>query len=359
VIVTDNPETLESLRARMLARLLAEIDEEEKAPEARIRPINQAKKWYWAAAAAVIGITIGGYFFFNRSNVVPVETLAREARFKNDLPAGGNHAILQLADGRQLTLDSAAKGILALQGGSQVSMNADGGISYQAKTKAGEVVNNTISTPAGGQFSLLLADGSKIWLNAETNLSFPAAFPGKERRVELSGEAYFEVAKNPSQPFIVAIGKAGTDHYREVEVLGTHFNVKAYADEAAVKTTLLEGKVLVSVPSTKESQTLAPGQEVSIETNGKLDFNSKADVDEAVAWQHGLFRFKNEPIGHIMEYAKRWYGIDVVYQGSIADLFVTTIPRQSTLQQFLTILETTGRVRFMIEGKKVTVIPVK
>ncbi len=357
IVVTAEPETLEALRARMLVRLLEEMGVEQGST-AMVRTMRPVRKWYWAAAATAVGIMIGGYFFFNRPTV-PAETLAKEVRFKNDIPAGGKHAVLQLADGSTILLDSALNGTVAMQGGTTIVKNANGQLTYQTGGKNAAELYNAISTPMGGEYAITLPDGSKVWLNAQTSLRFPAVFTGKNRKVELTGEAYFEVAKNAAQPFVVGIGDKGNAGYREVEVLGTHFNIKAYTDETEVKATLLEGKVKISVPASGTSQVMNPGQQVNISGDGELKLVDKADTDVVMAWHNGLFRFNGVSIREVMAQAKRWYGIDVIYKGGESEHFKSGIPRQSTLQEFLTILETTGRVQFSIDGKTVTVAPAK
>ncbi len=354
VVVTENPETMESIRARMLAKLIEEIESQGQ-PSAKVVPMRKANKWYWAAAAVAVTL-LGLAIYVGTTRKQEPAGMAENKGLKNDIPPGGNKAILQLADGTTIILDSAANGKLADQGATSIVKTNDGEITYNSGTSSVAALYNSITTPVGGQYQVTLPDGSKVWLNAMSSLRFPAAFNGKERRVELTGEAYFEVAKNAAQPFRVAIGNATTAaNYCEVEVLGTHFNIKAYNDEALLKTSLLEGKIRLTLPAKNISQIMDPGQQTQVNSTGALLMVKNADLDEVVAWHNGLFRFKEVSIEEIMLQANRWYGVDVVYEGKIDEHFVSTIPRQSTLQEFFRILEKTGRVHFKMDGKKVTV----
>jgi len=211
------------------------------------------------------------------------------------------------------------------------------------------VAFNTISTPVGGQYTVVLPDGSKVWLNAASSLKFPTAFTGTERRVELTGEGYFEVAKNKHMPFKVNFNR------EEVEVLGTHFNISAYPDEAVTRTTLLEGSVRISKNNIKKI--LVPGQQAisSMQTGG---FNiAEVNTDEAIAWKNGLFLFHNENIRSIMKKIARWYNVDVNYQGSFTNQeYGGRISQSKNLSEILKNLELTGTIHFKIEGRRVTVM---
>jgi transmembrane sensor len=221
-------------------------------------------------------------------------------------------------------------------------------------------VYNTIAVPRGGRYQLLLPDGSHVWLNAASTLRYPSAFTGAQRRVELDGEAYFEVSSLPASPggggektarmpFIVQVN--GT----EVEVLGTHFNIMAYKDEASINTTLLEGAVRVSKDD--HHQLLKPGQQAQLHPSGAITLVKKADTEKAVAWKNGAFKFDGSDIGTIMRQAARWYDIDVEYKGKVNEEFYGTIGQEMNLSQILSVLEKTGLVHFTIEGRKVTVLP--
>ena len=212
------------------------------------------------------------------------------------------------------------------------------------------MVYNTISTPRGGQYQLVLADGSKVWLNAASTLRFPATFSGTERKVELTGEGYFEVAKNATMPF-----KVGLENGVEVEVLGTHFNVMSYSDEEQVKTTLVEGKV--KVLNGENNVMLRPNQQAKFtKSNKSLVVDKDADVNKAIAWKNGLFDFDNDAITDIMRQLARWYDVEIQYSGNIVAQFYTgSIRRQVNISQVLFMLEQAGGVQFKIEGKKIIV----
>ena len=227
----------------------------------------------------------------------------------------------------------------------------NGSLSYQniSKSKTPETLYNTISTPNGGDYQLVLADGSKVWLNAASSLRFPANFVGRERKVELTGEAYFEVAKNPAMPFKVKLNGM------EVEVLGTHFNINSYADESAIRTTLLEGSIKINRPHA--SSLLKPGQQAMMDKNGQISVINDADLDEAVAWKDGKFQFDRADIHNVMRQLARWYNIDVEYKGTVASHFGGTISRDVNLSKVLGMLHLTGEVKFQVQDKKVIVMP--
>ncbi len=304
-----------------------------------------------AAAVAIIGLLfIATYLLNNRKDKNAIaKTGTKEKPYKNDVPPGGNKAILTLADGSTIVLDEAQNGNLAQQGNTKV-IKLDGKLAYNATNAGtGEILYNTISTPRGGQYQVELPDGSKVWLNAASSLHFPTAFAGKERRVEISGEAYFEIAKNKSMPFIVSVNNA------EIQVLGTHFNVMAYNDEDAVKTTLLEGAIKFA--SDNNSSLLKPGQQVQLTKERQLKVVSNVDVDEVVAWKNGMFHFEYATLGTVTRQLARWYDVDIVNQNkNIKDLFVVEMPRSSKLSDVLRVLELTGNIKFEIEGKKIIVL---
>jgi ferric-dicitrate binding protein FerR (iron transport regulator) len=264
-----------------------------------------------------------------------------------DIAPGDNRAVLKLADGSTVLLDDAAEGELSRQANAVINKTADGQLVYenQAGTDPAPLIYNTITTPRAGQYRLTLTDGTKVWLNAATSLQFPASFSGKERRVKLSGEAYFEVTKNSLQPFIVETPR------QTIEVLGTHFNVNAYEEETATKTTLLEGRVKVATGSS--SAVLKPGQQAASGTNA-IQVN-EADTEEAVAWKNGYFKFNKADIQTIMRQLERWYDVEVEYRGAVpTDLFVGKINRSENISGVLRVLEL-SEVQFKIENRKIIV----
>lgn len=320
------------------------------------RTVSLKKRiWYRIAAAAVlILIATGTYLLLNKpSNEQPIASNRLPAT--NDIAPGGNKAVLTLADGSQIVLDTTGNGTVTKQGGVTI-IKLDGQLAYnKGNNNSIEVLYNTITTPRGGQYQLTLSDGSKVWLNAASSLRYPASFAGKERKVELTGEGYFEVAKNPAMPFKVNVAGKG-----EVEVLGTHFNINSYADEATVKTTLLEGVVKVSATGsgrpTKDSRLLSPGEQAQLNSNGQIAIKKNTDIDEVMAWKNGKFIFQDADIQSIMRQVEKWYDVEVSFSGSITnEQFVGIIPRNVNISQILKMLEKTGTVKFEIEGKRIIV----
>jgi hypothetical protein len=304
---------------------------------------------YAAAAIIICMLSVSVYFLFKPQ---PARQVSKTENIKspaNDVAPGGNKAILTLANGTSIILDSAANGTLTTQGNSKI-LKLNGMLSYNTlKNKSSEVLYNTISTPRGGQYELMLSDGSKVWLNAASSLRFSASFVGKERKVELLGEAYFEVAKNAAMPFKVKV------HGMEVEVLGTHFNINSYDNESMIRTTLLEGSV--KIDKNNSSSLLKPGQQAQMNKAGEIKIINNVDEEEAIAWKEGKFQFDKADIHDIMRQLARWYDVDVEYKGTVSSHFGGTISRDVNLSQVLNMLHLTGEVNFQIQDKKVLVMP--
>ena len=307
-------------------------------------------RWMAAASIVVICALLGLYMFNNSNNKTNTQALAiNKNNIVKDIEPGGNKAILQLADGSTIILDSANNGNIANQGQTKI-IKIDGKLAYAAEASATEVLYNTISTPRGGQYQIELADGTRVWLNAASSLRFTTNFVGEKRMVELTGEAYFEVAKNAAIPFIVNV--AGRE---EVEVLGTHFNINAYKDEPALHTTLLEGKVKVTALNNSGSLILSPGEQAQLPLAGKMQQNKNADLDKVMAWKNNIFNFNNENIESVMRQLSRWYDVDVRFEGKIPDVkFSGEIGRNLSLKQVLSILEET-RITYKLEGKNLII----
>lgn len=302
--------------------------------------------WQWWAAAAVLVVAAGtALLLLDR----PSGKGRVAAAVTEKVVPGGNKATLQLADGSSIVLDDAQTGALGQQGSVRVVKLDSGQLAYQAGgVKANGVIGyNTLTTPKGGQYQVLLPDGSKVWLNAVSSLRYPIAFMGGERRVELSGEAYFEVAANAAMPFVVKVKDA------EVKVLGTHFNVNAYMDESAIRTTLLEGVVQMS--NGAEKALLEPGRQAVL-SNGTGELTTAAiDVDPVVAWKNGLFHFEHSDVAMIMRQLSRWYEVEVRYEGKVPDKQLTgKIERSAELSDVLAILAFAG-VNCRLEGRTVVV----
>jgi ferric-dicitrate binding protein FerR (iron transport regulator) len=303
-----------------------------------------------AAVAAILILFASSYYFIkNRDQQqLAIQTTKTVGKSKDILP-GTNKAVLTLADGTKLTLDSTTNGNLAKQGNTRI-LKVGNQLAYKVNGNDTKVLYNLISTPRGGQYQIELADGSKVWLNAASSLKFPTAFTGKERKVELTGEAYFEVAKNAKMPF-----KVNVNGREEVLVLGTHFNIMAYADEPAIKTTLLEGSVKIA--KDKITGILTPGQQAQLTQEGELAIVDNADIDEVIAWKNGQTLFVHQDIKTIMRQVSRWYDLDVEYNGNKLPRFFTgSISRKSNLSSLLKILELSD-VHFTIEGTKIIVTP--
>lgn len=309
------------------------------------QPAKVRRLYRWAAAAAaVLLIAVAGAYLLRTQSPVP-PTVSQTV---TDVAPGGNKAVLVLADGSQVTLDSAGNQVIR-QGSTSISQQA-GQLHYDAADDASAVSYNTLRTPRGGQFRVTLPDGTGVWLNAESSLRFPTAFRGKERLVEVSGEAYFEVAKNAALPFRVNVAGRAT-----IEVLGTDFNVNAYEDENAIAATLLSGAVKVGTGG--RSALLKPGQQAQVNTN--VSVVNGVDIEKVMAWKNGVFNFKDAKLKEVMKQLSRWYDIEVEYRGNVPDTeFWGKMGRNLTLLQVLGGLEGSG-IHFKLEdnGKKLVVLP--
>lgn len=294
------------------------------------------------AAGIAIALTAGLLFYNSKSDQDP--NLLANAAGQEQIPAGGNNAVLTLDNGRQISLSDAKKGTLATESGISISKTKEGQLVYHLANINKPNTYNTISTPNGGQYQVVLPDGTKVWLNAASSLRFPLTFNQlSQRKVELKGEAYFEVAKQLNKgervPFVVQ-----TDQ-QQVEVLGTHFNINAYKDEPSLKTTLMEGSVKVT--NQKNAVVLKPGEQAT-GTNHQL-LLAKVDAEEVISWKNGFFRFNNTDLKTIMRQASRWYNVDVVYEGNIPPLLITgEVSRQVDASAFLEMLRYLN-VKFKIE----------
>ncbi|MBL7737089.1 MAG: FecR domain-containing protein [Chitinophagaceae bacterium] len=309
--------------------------------------------WMRWAAAAVVLLLGSGYYFFSGANREEKQKALVHVQHtnKNDVAApDAVNAVLTLANGQRVILDSAGNGMLAMQGSVEVRKLPDGQIAYQGKSK--EVQYNTLSNPRGSMvIALTLSDGSRVWLNAASSLRYPTAFTGKERKVEITGEAYFEVAHNPAMPFVVS--KGGTT----VQVLGTHFNVNAYDDERSLNVTLLEGSVSVKTAGSGQSKVIRPGEQAQVEKDGSIGLAGSVDLNEVMAWKNGLFSFKGAGIESIMRQVARWYDVDVIFEKQVTERFYAEISMSTNVSTLLKMLEATKAVQFSIEGKTIRVMP--
>ncbi|MCF0053600.1 FecR domain-containing protein [Dyadobacter sp. LJ53] len=305
--------------------------------------------WIRYASAAAIFILIGLGIW--KVTSVPKTGIAHTAQPKaEDVKPGGAKAILTLSDGSAIELAHAKSGFLARQGAAEVSKSQDGVLVYNAKSEntSTKISMNTLTTPKGGQYEMLLPDGSKVWLNASSSIRFPSVFPASERKVEITGEAYFEVAKDKSRPFRVKFNKS------EVQVLGTSFNIMAYPEEGPSKTTLVEGSVFIR--NVNQNTKLKPGQQAAVLPTGKIKTQYIA-MDEAVAWKNGMFYFKDAGIEEVMRQLSRWYDVEVSYSGKIpVRQFTGRVSRNVNLSEVSGMLRYAG-VNCRIEGSKMIIDP--
>ncbi|WP_017257319.1 FecR family protein [Pedobacter arcticus] len=306
------------------------------------------------AATVFIGLTAGIYFYTNINQIAQLKTPKKVVAEK--IAPGTNKAYLTLADGKRIELTDTSNGELAAQAGVKITKTKDGQLIYSssADSKNDTQANlfNKIEAPVGGQYQLILPDGTKIWLNASTSLKYPVSFTGlNERKVELEGEAYFEVAHMTNKPFKVVTNK------QTIEVLGTHFNVNCYADEPSTKTSLLEGSVKVFTQKTAQPVFIKPGQQALLVANQfKI---TDEDVEQAVAWKNGDFVFNGENLQSLMRQIARWYNVDVVYEHEAVNNtgFIGTISRKKKITEILNAIELNYNVKFKIEGRRVLVTP--
>jgi transmembrane sensor len=338
---------------RIQSRLSGQLSLETGQPSITARPVHRIhflRKW--GSAAAVILLIGAGIIFFvtsGRRSVRP-ETRLPKSIIRSTVIPGGSKAILTLADGAKIVLDSAANGAVADQGNTSVVKTSNGEIRYRPNnSRQNAVAWNTMSTPKGGQYQLTLSDGTKVWLNAASSIRYPASFTGNDRTVEVTGEAYFEVTTDPHSPFHVKI-KGGT----EVEVLGTKFNVNAYDDEPGISATLLEGSV--KVRTQKKSELLRPGQQATIHQSDIL-VNQHSDIDKVMAWKNGLFNFEDASLTDVMRQLTRWYDIEVRYEDVVPEIyFAGKMSRDLRLEDILGGLKG-ARVHFRLEGRTLVVLP--
>ncbi|WP_316839699.1 FecR family protein [Pedobacter gandavensis] len=327
---------------------------EETIPSGKIASRTSIFSWQKVAAAAAVVLTssIGIYFYQQHTKTPqPIQLV-----FKNEVKPGGDKAILKLADGSELELDEAGNDLLAQRKDIDFSHTKGGQLVYNKQSgsssdDANTLKYNTVSTPKGGQYRIILPDGTKVWLNAASSIRFPTVFQPGERKVNISGEVYFEVAKNKHQPFRV-ISDA-----QILEVLGTKFNINAYTDQAQISTTLAEGSVKLGRIQTNDYQILKPGQQAQMSNKDLSPPKiSTVDLEEALAWKNEAFVFNNTPTTEVMKQMERWYNVEVQYKGAVPNLYFTgVIPRDSNLSTFLRVLEGTGGVKFGIEQNKVII----
>ncbi|MBE7172434.1 MAG: FecR domain-containing protein [Williamsia sp.] len=337
-----SPETTASLEARLPAIL------SQKSLKPAVRtPLYKKARFYYSSAAAVILCIIGTWFWMNRREP-SLATPFPQARTNKPVAGSGKNIVLTLDNGQTLALDSTPNGFIVRQNGA-TAMLGNGNLTYNGEGSAANAGYNTLTIPKGKQFQVLLPDGTRVWLNAASSMRYPTVFTGGERRVEITGEAYFEVAKDPSLPFRVKV----QDKPAEIEVLGTHFNINAYSNEAGINTTLLEGSVKVSAGVNQV--VIKPGQQARVTSGIKVV--KKANLQKVMAWKEGVFNFQDESLQDVMRQLERWYDIEVVYEKGIPPVeFVGKMGRDLSLPDVLRGLEA-SEVHFSMQGRKLIVKP--
>ena len=321
--------------------LLGELLQEKNKLRTRglVRVINW--KRISVAASILFAVVLTGYLVLFRKDTKQVEVVKVTQPIDVKSPEK-NRAMITLANGQQVHLDSAVNGTLLEQAGVQIMKLADGKIVYVGSTA--EIINNTLSNPRGSKvIDMTMADGSRVWLNSGSSVTYPVAFVGEERKISITGEAYFEVMQDKKHPFKVDINGKG-----EVEVLGTHFNINAYDDESDIKVTLLEGSVKVN------NSIIEPGQQAQV--SDKVKIIDKVDMDEVMAWKNDMFDFNSADIKTIMRQIGRWYDLEIIYQDNISkETFSGMVGRSNKVSKVLMILEKAG-IKFRIEGKKLIIM---
>ncbi|HJT74604.1 MAG TPA: FecR domain-containing protein, partial [Chitinophaga sp.] len=315
------------------------------------RPSGIFRLSWMRAAAAVLLVLLGSgiWYWLSREDKKPVIVESN-----TDIAPGGNKAVLTLAGGQTIVLDNAVNGTISQQGNARISKQG-GHLIYDATVGSAGIGYNTLSIPRGGQYQLTLPDGTQVWLNAASSIRYPVTFAGNERRVYVTGEAYFEVRPASRQPFIVEV-RTSSGTAEEVQVLGTHFNINAYEDEPHIATTLLEGKISVARTGTGAPAILAPGQQAQL--NKQLKVISKADVEQAMAWKNGLFRFDGVDLKTVMRQLARWYDLDIRYEpgAPVNELFNGEMQRNLNLSQVINGLDGMG-VHIRKEGRQLIIMP--
>ena len=349
-LLDENQRDLESLLERAWEAEFKSGDMTDEAGERIMQEILKKKSTkvsgLWirriAVAAALMGVLIGGYqFFFHKKNVD-----GRIAAVK-DIAPGSSRATLKLGNGATIVLDSAANGRLVQQGNATITKLDSGQLAYtETNGKPSEILYNTLSTPRGGEYQLILPDGTKAWLNAASSITYPTAFTEKTRSVKITGEVYFEVKHNPSTPFMVEV--AG----QTIEDIGTEFNINAYPEEENISTTLINGSI--KIVALGETHILIPGQQ-EIVGGGIARIKNSVDIARVIAWQRGQFEFNETTLPVIMRQISRWYDVDINFEGPISnETFGGGISRNLPLSDVLKLLEANG-VKFRLDGKQLFV----
>lgn len=329
--------------------VIAELHSREVVPETAMKHIFHIR-FRWLAAASVMLLLAAGTWFWMTKEKSPAASVTATVP---DLPPGHDGAVLTLADGRQIVLDSMSNGFIANQQGVAVSLD-DGRVVYEPAASNGVgVIYNTMSTPRGRQFQITLPDGTRAWLNAESSIRFPASFAATSREVSITGEVYFEVAKNTTAPFRVNIHETAS-----IEVLGTSFNVNAYANEPGLNTTLLNGAVKIFPVNVKEGTQLKPGEQAQLlygSGNASLKIITDADIEKVMAWKNGVFNFEGLSLQEVLRQLERWYDIKVVYNAAPGNMkYHGGMDRNVKFSDILDVFKEMG-VKYEWDGKTLTI----
>jgi ferric-dicitrate binding protein FerR (iron transport regulator) len=345
--LNDNADEMQTSAERSFEDLRARLSLPAETRRNQIRPITSGIRIWFAAASILVIFAIGGYFLLMHTTK-PLLTAHHQLI---SIQPGSNKAILTLPGGKQINLTDAGSGVLAKAGGVSITKSADGQLIYtsasqDASANTGKPEYNTLTTPRGGQFQVILPDGSRVWLNSASSIIYPTVFNSKTRAVKLQGEAYFEVAKNKQKPFTV------TANHVNVKVLGTHFNVTAYSDDAAITTTLLEGSVRLSKGTS--NALLTPGlQGIALHNQNSIS-TQKANLEQVMAWKNGYFAFDDLSIKEVMKIVSRWYDVEVSYRGSVENKkFGGTISRYKNITELLDNMSQSGGIHYQIEGRRI------
>lgn len=320
-----------------------------------VKKLNTKWSWGWVAAATIVVSGVGGYWLLNKK----VDDIKTQSAETAEILPGKDGAILTLADGREVVLDSLGNGVIATQSGSQVVLK-NGALTYSQDAAAKSVYNH-LSTPKGRQFKLTLPDGTKVWLNAASSISYPTVFEGTLRQVSVTGEVYFEVAQSYHQPFNIDINDKAV-----IRVLGTQFNINAYANEPAIKATLVDGSIQIRPGAGFDSSSfisVKPGQQASIKQTGKetykqqVEIQKDANIQKAIAWKNGFFNFEGLSLREVMRQIERWYDIEVEFADGVPDqTFGGGMGRDISLEGVFKNLKDND-VNFRVEGRKIIVLP--
>lgn len=311
------------------------------------RTVFLKSKWIIRIAAAVLICSIGLLFYF-RSKDNREQLASSDQNSIQKIVPGTDKAFITLGDGSTVFLNDTTTGLIAKQGNAQVVKLSSGEVVYNTGNLDSRVFMNTLTTPKGGKFQLTLSDGTKAWLNSVSSISYPTTFTGKERNVKITGEVYFEVAKNEQLPFRVTVNDETS-----IRVLGTHFNVNSYADNDYIATTLLEGSVRIN--NKNEEQLLKPGQQAAINNNA-IAVRDKVDIGQVMAWKNGYFSFDNTALTEVMKQLARWYDVNIVYEGKIPEMkFWGGMSMNSSLSEALKVLEE-SKVKFRVENRNIIVL---